>query len=66
MSSHGSPSDILGVLREVAEHSLRITANSKLVKQCLRRFDDKKRRAIEEEVAKLLAVGFVMEVLHPD
>lgn len=56
----------LGVLRDAAEHSLRIKANSKLVKQRLRRFDDEKRRAIEEEVAKLLAVGFVMEVLHPD
>jgi hypothetical protein len=32
----------------------------------LRRFDDEKRRAIEEEVAKLLAALFVKEVLHPD
>ena len=39
-----------GVPREVAEHSLDIQPNSKLVKQCLRRFDELKRRAIGEEV----------------
>ena len=52
--------------REIAKHSLRIRANAKPVKQCLRRFDDKRHRAIEEEIAKLLDAGFIREVLHPD
>ena len=35
-------------------------------KQCLRRFDDERRRAIGEEVTKLLAAGFFREVFHFD
>ena len=52
--------------REIAEHSLRIRASAKPVKQHLRWFDNEKRRAIEEEIAKLLDVGFIREVLHLD
>ena len=48
-----SPSDTPGILREVAEHSLDIRPNSKPIKQCLRRFDELKRRAIDEELQKL-------------
>jgi hypothetical protein len=55
-----------GIPREIAEHSLRIGAVAKLFKQRLRRFDDERRRAIEEEIAKLLDAGFIREVLHPD
>ena len=55
-----------GIPREIIEHSLRIWANTKPVKQCLRQFDDKWHRAIEEQIAKLLDVGFIREVLHPD
>ena len=51
-----------GIPREVAEHELRILPGSKPVQQRLRRFDDKRRRAIGEEIAKLLAAGFVKEV----
>ena len=47
-----SPSDMPGILREVAEHSLDVRPNSKLVKQRLRRFDELKRRAIGEEFAE--------------
>ena len=32
----------------------------------LRRFDDERRRAIGEEVTKLLAAGFIKEVYHSD
>ena len=32
----------------------------------LRRFDDERRRAIGEEVAKLLANGFIKKVYHSD
>ena len=55
-----------GILREIAEHSLRIWADTKLVKQRLRWFDDERHMAIQEEIAKLLDVGFIREVLHLD
>ena len=60
------PSDMQGIPREVAEHTLQILPGSKPVKQCLRRFDEEKRRAIGEEIAKLLAAGFIKEVYHPE
>ena len=56
------PLDMPGILREVTEHPLKIRPGSKLVKQRLCRFDKKKRRAIGEEIAKLLAAGFIKEV----
>jgi hypothetical protein len=49
-----SPSDMPGIPREVAEHSLDILPNSKPVKQRLLCFDELKRRAISEDVHKLL------------
>ncbi|KAK1642008.1 hypothetical protein QYE76_059813 [Lolium multiflorum] len=39
---------------------------AKPVKQPLRRFAEERRKAIGEEIARLLAAGFIMEVLHPD
>ena len=56
---------MLGISREVTEHALKIRLGSKLVKQRLHRFDEEKRRAIGEEIAKLLAAGFIKEVYHP-
>ena len=58
------PSDMPRIPREVAEHTLKIHPGSKPVKQRLRRFDEEKRRAIGEEVQKLLAAGFIKEVSH--
>jgi hypothetical protein len=52
--------------REIAEHELCILPGSKPVQQRLRRFDDERRRAIGEEIAKLLAAGFIKEVYHSD
>ena len=60
-----SPLDMPGLPREVTEHALDVRAGSRLVKQRLRRFDEEKRRAIGEEVQKLLAAGFIKEVSHP-
>ena len=57
---------MLGIPREVAEHSLKIRPGSKPVRQCLRRFDEKKCRTIGEEIAKLSAAGFIKEVYHPE
>jgi hypothetical protein len=61
-----SPSDMLGIPRDVAEHSLDIRAGARPVKQPLRRFDEEKHRAIGEEIHKLTAVGFIKEVFHPE
>jgi hypothetical protein len=36
------------------------------VKQPLRQFDEEKRRAIGEEIHKLMAAGFIKEVFHPE
>ena len=55
---------MLGIPREVAEHTLQILLGSKPVKQRLCRFDEEKHRAIGEEIAKLLAAGFIKEVYH--
>jgi hypothetical protein len=60
------PSDMLGIPREVAEHALKIRLGSKPVKQCLCHFDEEKRRAIGEEIARLLAARFIREVYHPE
>ena len=60
------PSDMPGISREVTKHALKIRPGSNLVKQRLRRFDEEKRRAIGEEIAKLLAARFIKEAYHPD
>ena len=57
---------MLGIPWEVTEHALCLVLGSKPAKQRLRRFDDEKRRAIGEEIAKRLVVGFVKEVYHSD
>jgi hypothetical protein len=36
------------------------------VKQPLHHFDEEKRRAIGEEIHKLMAAGFIKEVFHPE
>jgi hypothetical protein len=60
-----SPSDMPGIPREVAEHSLDILPHSRVVQQRLRRFDVERWRAIGAELRKLLEVGFIKEVFHP-
>ena len=57
---------MLGISREVAEHTLKIHLGSRPVKQRLHRFDEEKRRAIGEEIAKLSVAGFIKEVYHPE
>ena len=51
-----------GISREVTEHALKIRPGSKPVKQHLRHFDEEKCRVIDEEIAKLVVVGFIKEV----
>ena len=55
-----------GVPRELAEHTLNIDPKFKPVRQFLRRFNEERRKAIGEEVARLLAAGFIVEVFHPE
>jgi hypothetical protein len=61
-----SPSDMPGIPRDVVEHSLDIRAGARPVKQHLCHFDEEKRRAIGEEVHKMMAAGFIKEVFHPE
>ena len=60
------PSDMPGVPRELAEHSLNVYKGAKPVKQFLRRFGDKKRKAIGKEILRLEAANFIREVIHTD
>src|SRR4051812_22708365 len=56
------PSDMLGVPRGLAEHRLRVDPKFKPVKEHLRRSAVQKRKAIGEEVARLLAAEFIREI----
>ena len=55
-----------GVPRELAEHTLNIDPKYKTVRQFLRRCNEERRKSIGEEVARLLAAGFIVEVFHPE
>ena len=55
-----------GVPRELAEHHLRVDSKAKLVKEHLHRSATEKRKAIGEEVARLLAAEFVREIYHSE
>jgi hypothetical protein len=60
------PADMPGVPRELIEHSLNVHPKAVLKKQRLRRFAHDKCEAIKREIAKLLAAGFIKEVIHPE
>ena len=60
------PSDMPGVPRELAEHTLNIDPKFKPVKQFLCRFNEERCKAIGEEVALHLAAGFIVEVFRPE
>ena len=51
---------------EFAEHKLHVLSDVKPVRQPLRRLSEVKRRVVGEEIARLLAAGFVMEVFFPE
>jgi hypothetical protein len=55
-----------GVLRELAKHKIDVNEGSKPVKQRLWWFSPDKKAAIKKEITKLMAVGFIREILHPD
>jgi hypothetical protein len=60
-----SPSDMPGIPREVAEHSLDILPHSRAIHQRLHRFDEERHRVISVELRKLLEAGLIKEVFHP-
>ena len=55
-----------GVPRGLAENRLRVDSSAKPVKEHLRRSAVQKRKAIGEEVARLLAAGFIREIYHSE
>jgi hypothetical protein len=55
-----------GVPRNLIEHSLNVDPKATSKRQHLRRFADDRRDAINKELAKLLAAGFIIEVFHPE
>jgi hypothetical protein len=59
------PFDMPGVPRELAEHALEVNKTARLIKQKLQRFAKDRKQAIEVEVCKLLAAGFIRQCKHP-
>jgi hypothetical protein len=55
-----------GVSRELIKHSLNIDPKATPKRQHLGRFTDDRWDAIQKELAKLLAAGFIREVIHPE
>jgi hypothetical protein len=55
-----------GVPTELIEHSLNVHPQAVPKKQRLQRFAHDKHEAIKREIAKLLAAGFIKEVIHPE
>ena len=51
-----------GVPTDFAEHKLHVREDAKPIRQPLRRMSKEKKRVVGEEVARLLAAGFIMEV----
>jgi hypothetical protein len=60
------PADMPGVPKELAEHKLKVYPQARLIRQKLCRFTPDKREAIRAELARLVAAGFIREVLHPE
>jgi hypothetical protein len=57
---------MLGVPRNLIEHSLNVDPKATPKRQHLRRFADDRRDTIKKELAKLLAAGFIKEFFHPE
>ena len=51
-----------GIPRELAEHKLNVDPKARPVKESLRWFSSEKRKAIGQEVARLLAARFIREI----
>ena len=51
---------------DIAEHKLHVKLDAEPVKQPLRRLSEEKIRIVGEEIARLLAASFIMEVFFPE
>jgi ubiquitin len=58
-------SDMPGVPRRLAEHALEVNKTVRPIKQKFRRFPKDRKEAIEVEVYKFLAAGFIKECKQP-
>jgi hypothetical protein len=54
-----------GVPRELDKHRVEVNKTARPIKQKLRRFAKDRKQAIEVEVCKLLAAGFIRECQRP-
>jgi hypothetical protein len=52
--------------KKLAEHRIDANEGFKPIKQWLRRFSPDKKEAIKKEITKLMADGFIREILHLD
>jgi hypothetical protein len=59
------PSDMRGVLRELAEHKLYFDPKARPVKQSLHPFNVEQHHMIGEEINRLLTAGFIRAIKHP-
>jgi hypothetical protein len=57
---------MLGVPKNLFEHSLNVDPKATSKQQHLRHFVNDRRDAIKKELAKLLTAGFIREVFHPE
>ena len=57
---------MLGVPTEFAENKLHVRSDAKPVRKPLCCLSEEKRRVVREEIARLLAAGFIMEVFFPE
>ena len=55
-----------GVPTDFSKHKLHVREDVKPVKQPLRRLSEEERRIVGEEIAHLLAAGFIMGVFFPE
>jgi hypothetical protein len=53
-----------GVPRKLAEHALEVSKTARPIKQKLQQFAKDRKQAIEVNVCKLLAAGFICECKH--
>ena len=57
---------MLGIAPEVIQHKLNVNSERKPVQQRRRVFAPERDQAVADEVTKLLTVGFIREVYHPE
>jgi hypothetical protein len=57
---------MLGVPRELVEHTLNVSPNARPIKQKLCHFAQEGKDVVKKEITQLLSIGCIKEVLHPN